>query len=207
MGLELTRIMSGIAAATKGVDWRLPVWLSALALLVALSGEIATELLRFDRGAISVGEVWRVVTGHLVHLGWSHLLLNLAGLLLVWLLVGDQLLPWQWCAVLLGSLVAVSAGLWYLDVGLEWYVGLSGVLHGLLIGGLVPGVLAGSAESLLIVTAVAAKIGYEQVVGPLPGSESSAGGAVVVNAHLYGAVGGLLVSLAFGRRVGPKAPI
>ncbi|MEE8280791.1 MAG: hypothetical protein V3R50_00295, partial [Gammaproteobacteria bacterium] len=31
------------------------------------------QILRYDRAAISDGELWRIITGHLAHLGWSHL--------------------------------------------------------------------------------------------------------------------------------------
>ncbi len=38
------------------------------------------------------------------------------------------------------------------------------------------------------------KLVWEGVMGPMPGSESTAGGPVVVQAHLYGSVGGLMIS-------------
>jgi len=69
---------------------------------------------------------------------------------------------------------------------------LSGLLHGLLLAGAIAGVRSLPAESLVICAVVVAKLAYEQIAGPLPGSESVAGGAVVVNSHLYGAVGGAL---------------
>ena len=55
------------------------------------------------------------------------------------------------------------------------------------------------AESLVICAVVVAKLAYEQIVGPLPGSESVAGGVVVVNSHLYGAVGGALAAVVIMR--------
>lgn len=33
----------------------------------------AGELLQYDRQAIADGQLWRVVTGHLVHIGLEHL--------------------------------------------------------------------------------------------------------------------------------------
>ena len=42
---------------------------------------------------------------------------------------------------------------------------------------------------------VAGKLAWEQFAGPLPGSESGSGGPVIVDAHLYGAVGGLLAAV------------
>jgi rhomboid family GlyGly-CTERM serine protease len=207
MGLELTRIISGLSSFTRNTDWRLPAILCLLVVIPGLLGGTATEFLRFDRNGIEAGELWRLFSGHLVHLGWPHLVLNLAGLLLVWLLAGDQYSLKQWMIVLVGSVAGVSLGLWYLDPALEWYVGLSGVLHGLLIAGLIPGVRALSGESLTIAIVVIGKLAYEQLAGPLPGSEATAGGAVVVNAHLYGALGGVLAALLVQRRVRPDAPI
>ena len=64
------------------------------------------ELLRFDRGGIAAGELWRLLTGHFVHLGVSHTLLNLAGLLLVWVLVGAACTWRQWLLVMAASMTA-----------------------------------------------------------------------------------------------------
>jgi hypothetical protein len=43
---------------------------------------------------------------------------------------------------------------------------------------------------------VAAKLIFEQVVGPVPFTAETVGGPVVVAAHLYGVVGGLLAEAA-----------
>ena len=94
-----------------------------------------------------------------------------------------------------GNVVVIDAGFWFLDRQLVWYVGLSGVLHGMLLAGLVAGWAERKTESLLLAALLLAKLIYEQFMGPLPGSESTAGGAVVVNAHLYGAAGGLFSGL------------
>jgi hypothetical protein len=45
---------------------------------------------------------------------------------------------------------------------------------------------------------VAAKLGFEQIQGPIPFTQASAGGPVIVAAHLYGAIGGALAAIAFG---------
>jgi len=44
----------------------------------------------------------------------------------------------------------------------------------------------------LFVAALSAKLAWEQLYGSLPGSEELAGGNVVVDAHFYGAISGLL---------------
>jgi rhomboid family GlyGly-CTERM serine protease len=156
-------------------------------------------VLRYERLGIANGEYWRLISGHFVHLGPQHLLLNLAGLILVWLLVGRQYTIRQWGLVTLISLAVINAGFWYLDPGLIWYVGLSGLLHGLIIAGAVGAFKSMPTESLIICVAVAGKLIYEQLAGPLPGSAETAGGTVVVNAHLYGAVGGTISALVLWR--------
>ncbi len=93
----------------------------------------------------------------------------------------------------------MDAGFWFVDSELRWYVGLSGLLHGLLLAGAIAGIRSLPVESIVIAAVVVAKLAYEQIVGPLPGSESVAGAAVVVNAHLYGAIGGALAAAAIMR--------
>ena len=142
-----------------------------------------------------------------MHLGWSHLLLNLVGLALVAWLVGYAFDGLRWLFVMVLSIAAIDAGLWFLDTGLDWYVGLSGLLHGLLAAGLFVGLVRRDREALILALFVLAKLGWEQLVGPLPGSESTSGGAVIVNAHLYGAAGGALAALLCRRSARQAAPL
>jgi rhomboid family GlyGly-CTERM serine protease len=166
-----------------------PGLLALLCLAVALGGPGMQELLRYQRDAIVGGEVWRLVTAHLTHLGWSHLWLNLAGLVLIWLLVGRAFGAAGWLVVFLISALGASAGLWFLQPELHWYVGLSGVLHGLLVAGALAS-WGSYKDAPILLGLVAAKLAWEQWMGPMPGSAAAAGGPVVVAAHLYGAVSG-----------------
>ena len=168
----------------------LPATVIGVSGLLALFGETGRALLRFDRAAIGDGEVWRLVSGHFVHLGTPHLLLNAAGLVLVWYLFGRDMRVTGWLTVLVLGIAAISGGLWVLDPRLGWYVGLSGVLHGMLAAGIAASVSTSRTDALLLAILLAAKLAYEQIAGPLPGSENSAGGPVVVDAHLYGALAG-----------------
>ncbi len=185
-------------------------WTAVAVLIAIATAAQALELvtvLRYDRGAIAAGEVWRVLTGHLVHLNGMHLVLNAVGLALVSALVGMHLRLPAWGLALLISAATVSAGLWLGTPELAWYVGLSGVLHGLLAAGALVG-LTERRERLftgLVLAVVAAKLGWEQWAGATPGTEAVADGRVVVDAHLYGALGGVAaMALRAGwRRLGP----
>ena len=88
-----------------------------------------------------------------------------------------------------------------------WYVGLSGVLHGLLVAGAMQGFRTLPSESAIILALVTGKLAWEQLSGPLPGSESVSGGDVVVNAHLFGAIGGAIAGVMLWRSAAGKASI
>ena len=174
---------------------------------MALAGDEGREYLRYDRSAIGDGQLWRLMSGHIVHLGLSHLLLNLAGLLLVWYLVGACLTAPQWALVFGASLAGIDAGFWWLEPQLSWYVGLSGTLHGLLAAGIAHGIGARRTEMRILAAALILKLAYEQVAGPLPGSETSSGGDVIVAAPLYGALAGGLAGAAIRIRVRARPSI
>lgn len=192
--------------ASSGPAWRVPGVIVLLALALLGSGDTGRELLRFDRAGIAAGEAWRLLTGHVVHLGVTHALMNLAGLVLVWLLVGRAFTGRQWIWVMAGSVASIDLGLWLGAPTLDWYVGLSGLLHGMLAAGIVAGLADRSREALVLAVVVAGKLAWEQFAGPLPGSEATSGGAVIVDAHLYGVIGGTLVAATM-IRVRGRAPI
>ena len=187
--------------------WLLPVLVLLVAILLGLGGEMAQQWLRFDRAAISSGELWRLVTGHFVHLGWSHFALNGAGLVLVWYLVGDVFDWIQWFLIGVFTVITMDIGLWLFDPGLMWYVGLSGLLHGILAAGLMDKLRKPDKEALILMLLLLGKLAWEQFSGPLPGSESKAGGTVVVASHLFGALGGVVAAILLRIRVRHAASI
>jgi len=205
MGLRKVRHFLGRVAPDPG--WPVALSIASLSVLAQIGGDSAREWLRFDRTAIAAGEVRRLLTGHFVHLGWSHAAMNVAGLVLIWLLVGGLFTSLQWLIVGLVSILIIDAGFWLKETQLEWYVGLSGLLHGILAAGVVRGLGRSGAEAWFLGAVLALKIGYEQFAGPLPGSASAAGGPVIVNAHLYGAIGGAIAALLLHRSAGRAASI
>lgn len=190
------------AAQTRGrpATWAVPAAIVVLAACFAAAGDTARDTLSYDRSAIAAGEVWRLVSAHFVHLGWSHYLLDSTALLLVWFLVGACLGPLHWLLVLGIVIAGIDAGFWCLEPQLVWYVGLSGVVHGLLAAGILAGLRRDRPELAILAVLLLAKLAWEHFVGPLPGSESSTGGAVITAAHLYGAVAGLAAGGMLRRR-------
>ncbi len=175
---------------------------STLILLPALlGGHSLTHALRYDRASIAAGEWWRLLSGQFVHLDPGHALANAAGLLLVWALVGAVYRASVWVAVACAVLLGTSAGLWWGSPEVHWYVGASGWLHGLLAAGAWSmAAVRGDRLGRLVVLALAVKLSWEQTIGPIGGHGSV---AVIVDAHLYGAVAGVLCALRAARRPPP----
>jgi len=118
------------------VDWhsRIP-WvflaLSAAALVIQLN-PAWRETLIYQRTAISDGEVWRMWTGHWVHFGWPHFVVD-TGLFLIlgWMLERPHRRAALTTLVLMPLLV--SAVLLIFDPAMERYAGLSALNLGLLL--------------------------------------------------------------------------
>ncbi len=174
--------------------------LLAVVLLLAALGDPARAALRYDRVALAGGEWWRLVGGHLVHLGWRHAILDVAAALMIGWLFGSTFTAARWAWILAASGFAVNAGLWWLNPGIGWYVGLSGVLHGAIGAAAAGWIATGRPGGYWLVTGLALKLAAEQAFGPLWLTGAAAGGPVIVDAHLYGAIGGTFAALV------PRSP-
>lgn len=176
--------------------------------LFQLFGETLVPLLRFEREAILTGEYWRLVSGHAVHLSWPHLLLNLAGLAFVYVLGARRLNFATWWLTGIFSALLIDAGFLFWTPKLQWYAGLSGVLHAWFVVCVI--VLwreCGWRTGAPFLALLAAKLAWELGNGPLPGTTELVGGRVVVEAHLFGALGGVVSAAAMetSRRIARRA--
>jgi rhomboid family GlyGly-CTERM serine protease len=187
------------------ISRNLPFYLFLLVVVVvSLLGEDAARLLRYNRGDILSGDCHRLLSGHFVHLGPFHALMNLAAAVLLWVWFREVLSPKGWGGALLACALLTSLMLLtFSDV--PWYVGLSGILHGMLLLGTLrkeqfPPLVKG-----LILAALFLKIGMEQVHGPSSKTVALIGGEVVVDAHLFGAISGALIwcALEWKTRIRP----
>lgn len=171
----------------------------AIALLLA-AVPAATPALVYVRDAVLGGEVWRLVSGHLVHGTAAHLAWNLAGLALVWLAFATRLRGRDWAIT--GAAAALGCGLGVLAFApdVAAMLGLSGVLHGLAAAGALAAVRAGERLGWAFLAVVAGKVAWEQVAGPSPAAAAVLGGGIAVDAHLYGSLAGALAGAFLPRR-------
>lgn len=166
--------------------------------LPEIAGDAARALLRYERAGLTDGEWWRLLSAHFVHLDLAHTALNTLGVVLMWAFFARDYAPRQWAVILLASILAIDAGLWFLDPDVAWYVGASGILHGVMAAGTLAHLRRRDLDGWILAVFVVGKLAYEQWTGALPFSDE--GVPVVVNAHLYGAVGGIVAALPFRPR-------
>ena len=171
--------------------WALLATCAAL-ILPVLTGEAGREALRYDRVALAAGQWWRLLSAHFIHLDFDHAALNSLGLVLMWALFARDYRPRQWLAIVLVSITAIDAGLWLRDSTVAWYVGSSGALHGVMAAGTLAHLRRRDLDGWILAMFIVAKLAYEQSSGALPFVGNHAG--VVVDAHLFGVLGGLAMA-------------
>ena len=93
------------------IRWAPVLVIVAASLALGLGEDELRQWGRYDREALESGELWRLVTAHLVHLGWGHLWLNLAALVMMAVLFDGLMSASDW--VLASALAALS-----IDIGL-----------------------------------------------------------------------------------------
>jgi membrane associated rhomboid family serine protease len=109
----------------------------------------------------------------------------------------------QWGFATALSTLACGLGLWWFSPDIHWCVGLSGVLHGLMVVGALTWILRGEPAGWWLAGFWALKLIWEALRGEMPWSGALTGGTVVTDAHLWGACGGLLyvaLSVVWSRR-------
>jgi rhomboid family GlyGly-CTERM serine protease len=163
-----------------------------LLLLLAATGDWGRSALQYEREALSHYQWWRLLSAHLVHLGWRHAWLNCAGLALLWMLFAREFTPRRWLWIAFLSAASIDAGLWFLRPEVDWYLGASGVLHGTWAAGACAMYRRGDGFGAALLLLLIIKLVYEQQSGA---SLFDRDLPLVSVAHLYGALGGLIAAL------------
>lgn len=152
----------------------------------------AMQLFSLDRSDLAGGELWRFWSGPFVHLSWMHIGLNIAGLVLLQQMFGQELRPvitvWGY------AIIALLIGLCFMAFSRFGYVvGLSAVLHGLFA---MAACLAMRRDGLLsagVLLVIGAKVLWEKLEGPSTFVEDLIGLPVAADTHLYGFGAGLVL--------------
>lgn len=150
----------------------------------------------FNRTLIESGQWWRVIGGNLTHSNYPHLFLNLSGLWILGFLFIDTFNAKTFIFSGAFLCLIVGLGLYYFTPELENYYGFSGVLYGLFfVGGvnvaLNKDIFTGVSVALLIL----GKIIWDFFQGGSISSEKLIGIPVATDAHQYGLLGAILISI------------
>lgn len=172
-----------------------------LTLVMVLLSALPTAfpLLSLERSQVISGEYWRLLSGNLVHFGWAHTLMNISAFLLCSFALLANLPITKFIALLLCCSLAVGGGIFYCNPEYGTYAGLSGALHGLMVAGLCLSKQHAVWLRVLALGLLTAKLIQEQsptysatdiqALVPVP---------IAVDAHLYGAIAGLVFVLLNG---------
>ncbi len=163
------------------------------------------------RAATLAAEPWRLLTGHFVHINWTHALINAAAWWIVARLYAPELVPRRQWGVVLVSALFISAGLALMHPTIAWYRGFSGVLHAIFFAGGVQWLTTSLRNEgqldmrrlwlpVVLVLGGAIKVLIEQPAGSATPFAEWLGAGTVPQAHLLGASVGVVFGLAAGLR-------
>ncbi len=170
--------------ASHSARWQFAAIVSLISLFL-LAWPAATDLLMWKRAELGDGQAWRWISGHFVHLSVRHCLTNLLGLLVICEYVWDEFGLTEACTLSIGTAASTSLLLWWFSPAIQWYAGLSGLLHGLWAGcAMAWWFRTGDRVAGVALLLLAIKL----VLPSYPLSETP----VVTVAHVYGALSGLV---------------
>ena len=170
--------------------------LSVVIVLIAVTGDKGLNALGLFAVAVDKGEIWRVLTANLAHFGWTHCVMNLAALLLCNYVFFASHPLHRFLTLLFISCLSVGLGIYLFNPHYAPYAGLSGAIHGLIVAGILlvkeyPTWLRAGAGLLFLGKLLQENMPYFESTD----FQYIIGAQVAVEAHMYGAVGGLLYVL------------
>ncbi|PHS14093.1 MAG: rhombosortase [Kangiella sp.] len=168
-------------------QYKLSLLITGLSLLVMLFAPESIKLLRYESNTVSDGELWRIFTANFCHSNWNHWMLNIAGLWLMDIFY-QPVLSQKSRAYLLLFCMFLNVLLLHWFMNLHWYVGLSGALHGFLIGGALLSWNSGKWINLSIVAFTVGKLIAENFWQINSETEELINANVVEEAHSFGAL-------------------
>lgn len=174
-------------------------FIAGLCLLAAPWSDTAFDYLALDQAGLSQGEYWRIWSGQFVHTSWIHLCLNLAGLIALQQIFGEELSEYGWlyAAAIISACTGVT---WYgLSISgygeFEYIVGTSALLHGLFSYAAVLSLLNDRLLGLSVLAVIGVKIAWELFIGSTAESAELIGMPVAAETHLYGYLAGLAAAM------------
>lgn len=157
---------------------------------------LQTSLYAYQRNFVNTGQWWRIFTAHFMHSNVIHFSVNIVGLFLLWLLHGEYAKPRSFFINILLLCIGISLCIYVWSPSIQWYVGLSGVLHGLFAWGVIIDIFLKRKTGYVLLVGLIVKIVDEQFFSSSQYMSNLIEVSVAVDAHLYGAVLGIILGIA-----------
>jgi rhomboid family GlyGly-CTERM serine protease len=170
-----------------------PLFIIIVSAILALTEPLSSEWLAYDREQLNNFQWWRMITGHFLHTNTTHLLLNTAGLALLWALHGHYFKNLCYFVQFLMLCLGTSIGLYLFAEQMQWYVGLSGALHGLFVIGAYFDIQKTFKTGWIMLIGVWLKVIHEQIYGASEEVAKLIAANVAIDAHLFGTITGSLI--------------
>jgi rhomboid family GlyGly-CTERM serine protease len=174
-----------------------PLLIVLVSIILAITEPMSSNLLAYERTQLDNFQWWRFITGHFLHTNITHLLLNTVGLALLWALHGHYYQTLGYVMQFLTLCLGTAIGLYIFAPQMQWYVGLSGVLHGLFVIGAYYDIQNKFKTGWLMLMGVWLKVIHEQIFGASAAVASLIDANVAVDAHLFGTITGSMVVLYY----------
>lgn len=167
-----------------------------LAIAASFQATSGVEWASLNFQAVRNGELWRLVTGHLIHTDWQHYAMNMIGLSLCIVVFRDDLPAKHWPLGFVFISLFSSLAMLFTDVPYDRYLGFSDVLHGWILVGAMAIAHKEPRFTLLIFVLFWMKI-LEEKYQLVFFTSYGVSGNVARESHIYGAIGGMLYSAMF----------
>jgi len=178
----------------RWLNW---LFLGLLCLIIyAISAEDIT-VLDYNRELIIEGEYWRVLSGNFNHTNIYHLLLNLSALAVMAGLHYRYYSCGEYASLILLLSIGVGINIFLLSPDTLLYVGLSGVLHGIIIIGAIIDVSKHYYSGYILIIGTVIKVISEQLFKNTVAMSQLIDAKVLTEAHLYGLVTGFIIAPLF----------
>jgi rhomboid family GlyGly-CTERM serine protease len=198
-----------LGAATQVRGLPIPVWTLAIcaAAAVVFGMPQLQAALVYNREAIAAGEIWRLVSGSLVHFSGSHFVKDVVALLAIGLLI-ESGRRGHFALLCLASGSLIGPALYVAEPELAVYGGLSGIvtaaatylcLHGIEEDGAYRWLCLGVLSFLAVKTGCEIALGFS----PLPGAGAEEF-ALVPRSHAVGAATAIALFALENRRNHPR---
>jgi rhomboid family GlyGly-CTERM serine protease len=173
------------------------ICLAFIAVSAVLQATNGIEWASFGIIGVDDGEVWRLLTGHLIHADWQHYAMNMLGLSLCMVVFRDDLKAFHWITSFIFIATFSSICMYYAYFSYERYIGFSDVLHGWILVGALAIAHKEPKFSAMIFILFWLKIAEENMEMPFFTTYGTGSGNVARESHIYGAVGGIVYSILF----------